>query len=201
MQVEQRTPRGTVHEATVAATISVVKAVRQSTPPRSVNKPSQEVDAFELGRELLTPARLNAWHAFLTSHKALETILSRELESACGLPLAWFDVLAQLCMAPAQRLTMTHLASAILFSKSGLTRLIDRMEEAGLVKRLAFPGDRRSLHIALADAGAEKYRQALPIHLETVKRHFAEHIQESEAVAVESALERIATAARTECGL
>jgi DNA-binding MarR family transcriptional regulator len=178
-----------------------VKAVRRGTPRRSVDKRSQEVDAFELGRQLLTPPRLNAWHAFLTSHRALETILSRELEAACGLSLAWFDVLAQLRLAPAQRLTMTHLASAILFSKSGLTRLIDRMEEAGLVQRLAYPGDRRSVHIALADAGAEKFRQALPLHLETVKRHFAAYIQDSEAAAVESALERIATAARAACGL
>jgi DNA-binding MarR family transcriptional regulator len=178
-----------------------VKAGGQSTRRRSSNKPSNEVDAFELGRELLTPSRLNSWHAFLTAHRALETILSRELESACGLSLAWFDVLAQLRMAPAQRLTMTHLASAILFSKSGLTRLIDRMVEAGLVTRLARPGDRRSLHIALADAGAEKFRQALPIHLETVKRHFAAYIQDGEAVAVESALERIAAAARAACGL
>src|SRR5438093_5913971 len=150
---------------------------------------TNEVDAQELGRELLTPSRLNAWGAFLTAHKALETILSRELESACGLPLAWFDALAQLRRAPERRLTMTHLASAILFSKSGLTRLIDRMEEAGLVQRLARPGDRRSLDIALADAGAAKYRQALPIHLETVKQHFAAHIQDNEAMAMESALE------------
>src|SRR5437899_301160 len=162
---------------------------------------TKDVEAEELGRTLLTPSRLNAWVAFLAAHKALETILSRELESACGLPLTWFDALAQLRRAPAQRLTMTQLASAILFSKSGLTRLIDRMEEAGLVQRLARPGDRRSLHIALADAGAEKYRQALPIHLETVRRHFAAYIQDSEAVAVESALERIAAAARAERGL
>jgi len=159
------------------------------------------VDPFELGREILTPSTLNAWHAFLTSHKLLETILSRELESACGLSLAWFDVLVQLRLAPEQRLTMTHLASAIMFSKSGLTRLVDRMEEAGLVRRLARPGDRRSLHIALADAGAETLGQALPIHLEAVKRHFAAYIQDGEAVAVELALERIATAARAETGL
>src|SRR5207237_10624954 len=101
-----------------------VKVVGQSTRPRSANKPSKEVDAFELGRQLLTPPRLNAWHAFLTSHRALEMILSRDLESSCGLSLAWFDVLAQLSMAPDQRLTMTQLASAIMFSKSGLTRLI-----------------------------------------------------------------------------
>ena len=121
---------------------------------------------------------MNAWAAFLTAHKALETILNRELESACGLPLTWFDALAQLRMAPGQRLTMTRLASALLFSKSGLTRLVDRMVEAGLLQRLARPGDRRSLHIALTDAGEEKYRQALPIHLEHVNRHFAAYIED-----------------------
>src|SRR3989440_4366097 len=165
-----------------------------------MSRRTEEMNAWELGRELLTPSRLNAWGAFLTAHKALETILTRELESACGLPLTWFDVLAQLRGAPAQRLTMTQLASAILFSKSGLTRLIDRMEEAGLVQRLARPGDRRRLHLALTDAGAEKYRQAVPIHLDHVKRYFAAYIQDSEAAAVESVLERIATAARAECG-
>jgi len=155
----------------------------------------------ELARQQLTPSRQNAWVAFLAAHKALVAILSRELESACGLPLTWFDVLAQLHEAPAQRFTMTQLANAIVFSKSGLTRLIDRMEKARLVQRLARPGDRRSLHIALTDVGAKKLEQAVPIHLETVKRHFAAHIHDSETAAVESALERIAIAARPESGL
>jgi len=136
----------------------------------------------------------------LTAHKALETILDRELEAACELPLTWFDALAQLRMAPGHRLTMTELASALLFSKSGLTRLVDRMVEAGLVERLARPGDRRSLHIALSGAGEEKFRQALPIHLNHVKRHFAAHIDDRETKAVESALMRIAAAVRSESG-
>jgi DNA-binding MarR family transcriptional regulator len=171
-------------------------ASKSSSRPRD-----QDVDVSEVGRKLLTLSRLNAWGAFLTAHKALETILSRELESACGLPLTWFDALAQLRKAPARRLTMTQLASALLFSKSGLTRLIDRMEEARLVQRLARPGDRRSLHIALADAGEAKYRQALPIHLDHVKRHFAAYIEDGEAAAVESALVRMANAVRRESGL
>ena len=180
-------------------------AASRTATTRSPSKPARsrgkDVEASELGRRLLTLPRMNAWAAFLTAHKALETILNRELESACGLPLTWFDALAQLHMAPAQRLNMTQLASALLFSKSGLTRLIDRMEEAGLVKRLARPGDRRSLHIALADAGEKKYRQALPIHLDHVKRHFAAYIDDGEAAAVESALMRMANAVRRESGL
>ncbi len=181
-------------------------AASPKTTTRSASSAPQsggatDVDVPELGRRLLTRSRLNAWGAFLTAHKALETILNRELESACGLPLTWFDALAQLRMAPGRRLTMTQLATALLFSKSGLTRLVDRMVEAGLVERLARPGDRRSLHIALAEAGDAKYRQALPIHLDHVKRHFAAYIKDGEAAAVESALTRMAHAARRESGL
>src|SRR5437764_14789769 len=175
------------------------KGARRSVK-KPVSRPRTEVNVSELGRRLLTPSRLNAWGAFLTAHKALETILTRELESACGLPLTWFDALAQLRMAPGERLTMTQLASALLFSKSGLTRLIDRMVETGLVQRLARPGDRRSLHIALTDAGEEKFRQALPIHLDHVKRHFAAYIKDGEARAVESAPVRMASAVRRETG-
>jgi DNA-binding MarR family transcriptional regulator len=183
-----------------------VRAVSRKAATRSASKRSsipraKDADMSDLGRRLLTLPRLNAWGAFLTAHKALETILSRELESACGLPLTWFDALAQLHMAPAQRLTMTQLATALLFSKSGLTRLTDRLVEAGLVQRLARPGDRRSLHIALADLGEEKFRQALPIHLDHVKRHFAAYIEDGEAAAVESALVRMADAVRRESGL
>jgi DNA-binding MarR family transcriptional regulator len=183
-----------------------VKVVSRKATTRSATKPTlkpraKDADVSELGRKLLTLPRLNAWGAFLTAHKALENILSRELESACGLPLTWFDALAQLRMAPARRLTMTQLATALLFSKSGLTRLMDRMVEAGLVQRLARPGDRRSLHMALTDAGETKYRQALPIHLEHVKRHFAAYIEDGEAAAVESALVRMANAVRRESGL
>jgi len=177
------------------------KVATRSAGKASSRRATKDPHVSELGRKFLTLPRLNAWGAFLTAHKALENILSRELESACGLPLTWFDALAQLRMAPAHRLTMTQLASALLFSKSGLTRLIDRMVEAGLVQRLARPGDRRSLHIALTDAGEEKYRQALPIHLGHVKRHFAAYIEDGEAAAVESALVRMADAVRRESGL
>jgi len=183
-----------------------VKVVRRKEATRPASKASlrrraTDAEVSELGRKLLTLPRLNAWGAFLTAHKALENILSRELESACRLPLTWFDALAQLRMAPGQRLTMGQLATALLFSKSGLTRLIDRMVEAGLVQRVARPGDRRSLHIALTDAGEEKFRQALPIHLNHVKRHFAAYIEDGEAAAVESAFVRMANAVRRESGL
>jgi DNA-binding MarR family transcriptional regulator len=141
-------------------------------------------------------SRLNAWHAFLVAHAALEPILNRELEVACGLPLRWFDVLTQLNMTPRKRLSMTELADAVLLSKSGLTRLVDRIEEAGLVQRAAAPGDRRSLLIVLTPSGEKTLKRAAPIHEDGIKRHFAAHIRDDEATVVEAALARIAAAAR-----
>src|SRR2546423_1929101 len=127
---------------------------RSASGPALRPRATKDAEVSELGRKLLTLSRLHAWGAFLTAHKALESILTRELESACGLPLTWFDALAQLRMAPAQRLTMGQLASALLFSKSGLTRFVDRLVEAGLRHRLDRPGDRRRPHNALTAAGA-----------------------------------------------
>src|SRR5438105_12206619 len=141
-------------------------------------------------------SRFSAWHAFLVAHAALEPILTRELEAACGLPLRWFDVLAQLHWTPHKRLSMTELASAVLLSKSGLTRLVDRIEEAGLVQRASAPGDRRSLLIVLTPSGEKTLKRAAPIHEDGIRRHFAAHILETEAAAVEAALGRIAAAAR-----
>src|SRR5437016_3806186 len=142
------------------------------------------------------PSRFNAWHAFLVAHAALEPILNRELEAACGLPLRWFDVLTQLNMTPGKRLSMTELADAVLLSKSGLTRLVDRIEEAGLVQRASAPEDRRSLLIVLTPSGDKMLKRAAPIHEDGIRRHFAAHIQDNEAAAVEAALGRIVAAAR-----
>ena len=141
-------------------------------------------------------SRFSAWHAFLVAHAALEPILNRELEAACGLPLRWFDVLTQLHLTPHKRLSMTELANAVLLSKSGLTRLVDRIEETGLVQRVSAPGDRRSLLIVLTPSGEKMLKRAAPIHEDGIRRHFGAYIRDNEAPAVEAALGRIAAAAR-----
>ena len=156
----------------------------RSQPARVTSQAKREQSCF------------NAWGAFLAAHAALEPILNRELEAACGLPLRWFDVLTQLHATPRKRLSMTELAKAVLLSKSGLTRLVDRIEEAGLVQRVSAPGDRRSLLIVLTPSGEQTLKRAAPIHEDGIRRHFAAYITDNEAAAVESALGRIAAAAR-----
>ncbi len=127
------------------------------------------------------PRRLAVWRAFLEAHAALIDVLEAELQAAHALPLTWYDVLVQLSEAPGHCLRMQDLARSVLLSKSGLTRLFDRMEQAGLVERRPFPADRRGTLAALTPAGEERLRRAAPAHLAGVLRHFARHLAEAEA--------------------
>ncbi len=140
--------------------------------------------------------QMGAWRAFLEAHAHTVERLAAELREIEGLPLAWYDVLVQLQEADDRRLRMQDLAQAILLSKSGLTRLIDRMERAGLVTRSACPDDGRGTFAELTDHGLATLRQTAPTHLRGVNEHFARHLTDEEAVILTTALNRIATAAR-----
>ena len=136
------------------------------------------------------PDWLTAWRAFLEAHARVTEALEAELREECGLPLAWYDVLVQVAEAPSG-LRMQELARAVLLSKSGLTRLVDRMEEAGLVARQADASDRRALRVVLTPAGREALRRATPVHLRGVRRHFASRLEPGDAEALTSAVGRV----------
>jgi DNA-binding MarR family transcriptional regulator len=135
--------------------------------------------------------QLHAWRLFLQTYRRVLDQLSGELEEQRGLPLTWYDVLIQLYRSPERRLRMNDLAGSILLSKSGLTRLIDRMEKAGLVERASCPSDRRGSFAVLTSRGEEVFKGAAPIHLEGIARHFTDHLTPDEAVAMVGAFERI----------
>ena len=105
---------------------------------------------------------LAAWRSLLEVHKNVVELLARELEEQRGLPLGWYDVLLTLDQAPEQRLRMQELAQSVLLSKSGLTRLIDRMETEGLVRRERCPSDRRGAFAVLTPEGRSAFRRAAP---------------------------------------
>ena len=138
--------------------------------------------------------RFLAWEALLTIRAALEPTIDRELKARCGLPFTWFDVLFQLNQVPKQRLLMHELAAALLLSKSGLTRLVDRIEEADLVRREALDG--RSTYVAMTHAGMTAFKRAMPFVQASIRHHFARHIHDAEIGVVEPVLTRIARAAR-----
>ena len=144
------------------------------------------------------PLFLEAWVAFLTAHARVVPRVSQELEAACGISLAWFDVLHQLSLAPESRRRMHELADAVLLSKSGLTRLVDRIEDAGLVARAAVPGDRRSLHVQLTPAGLALVERARGVVQQRVAAHFGLHLSDADLTTLRDSLARVARAEREE---
>jgi DNA-binding MarR family transcriptional regulator len=124
-----------------------------------------------------TSEQLAAWRTFLTCAFALIDILDAELQAECGLSLRWYDVLVQLEEAE-HPVRMNELASRILASKSGLTRVIDRMEEAGLVRRERPEHDRRVIEVVLTDEGSAALRAARVVHRRGIYQHFASQLDE-----------------------
>lgn len=113
------------------------------------------------------------WRSFLRSHAAMMRRLERDLVNEHGLPLAWYDVLVQLAEAPEHRLRMTELAERVLLSRSGLTRLVDRLTATGLVSRQSDPSDARGTFSVLTDEGMDRLREAAPTHLRGVGEYMS----------------------------
>ena len=144
--------------------------------------------------EALSGRELAAWRAFVRAHAALVGTLERQLEAERGMPIAFYDVLAQLSEADGGRLRMRELAEAVLLSRSGLTRLVDRMERAGLVSRERCADDRRGAYATITGAGRKALRQASPVHARGVAEHFARHLSREETDVLAGALERLVDA-------
>lgn len=139
----------------------------------------------------LSSLELAAWRGFLRVHAALVRELDRELDLAHDLPLSHYEVLLYLDNAPHHRLRMSELASSVLLSQSGITRLVDRLEREGLVERVPCADDRRGLWAILTDAGRSRLAEARPTHLAGVRARFLEHFGDEELQALGDAWERL----------
>ena len=128
----------------------------------------------------LTPVELGAWRGLLRVHTALVRELDDELDAVHGLPLTSYDVLIYLQSAPDKRLRMAELADSVLLSRSGVTRLVDRLERDGLIVRDTCTSDGRGCFAVLTDAGEEMLSRARPTHLDGVRELFLRHFSETE---------------------
>jgi DNA-binding MarR family transcriptional regulator len=128
----------------------------------------------------LNEVELGAWGGFLRTHHALVAELDEDLRREHGLPLTSYDVLVQLENAPDRRLRMSELADAVLLSRSGLTRLVERLERKGLLERRECPDDARGAFAVLTDAGVANLRDARKTHLAGVRERFLERFDEQE---------------------
>jgi len=121
---------------------------------------------------LPTRAELRVWRLFLTAHARVLRSLEAELLADQKLTLVSYDVLVQLAEAPQRRLRMAELADRVLLSRSGVTRLVDRLERAGLVARQRVAADGRGVIAELTAEGLERLRTASGTHLAGIARHF-----------------------------
>jgi DNA-binding MarR family transcriptional regulator len=130
----------------------------------------------------------DAWRGVLfASAKVLRTA-ERDLLAREGFPLTWLDVLAQLYDAPGNGLRMQELEERSLFTRSGLTRLVDRIEAAGLVRRESVAGDRRGVRVALTSEGRRRHDEAFVEHFRLIEREFGRRLTPNQQEAVADAL-------------
>jgi DNA-binding MarR family transcriptional regulator len=136
----------------------------------------------------LSAAEMAAWHALIRSHARVVRILEAELDSEHALSLPAYEVLAHLSDAPERRLRMSDLAACAVLTPSGLTRLVDKLAQEGMVERARCGADARVVYAVLTDAGAERLREAYPTHLRGVRQHYVDRLDAEQLAAVAAAL-------------
>ncbi|MFZ0250729.1 MAG: MarR family winged helix-turn-helix transcriptional regulator [Acidimicrobiales bacterium] len=135
--------------------------------------------------------RIRLMGLIVRTHRRLTDSLGRELEENVGIPLVFFDVLIHVGGAPQSRLTMSKLSADVALTTGGVTRLVDRMVEAGLVAREACPSDRRSIYVVLTPEGQTVLERAVAAHIDGIDRHLVAHLGRGDRAALEAALVKV----------
>jgi DNA-binding MarR family transcriptional regulator len=136
--------------------------------------------------------RLAPWRAFLAAHLLVTRRLDEELQAEHDLSLAEYDTLLTIAWSPDRRIRMRNLADSIFLSRSGVTRLIDRLVADGLVERSACASDARGAEAVLTSAGLDRLRAASTTHLRGVDAHFLAVLGDDEMAVVERSMRAIA---------
>jgi DNA-binding MarR family transcriptional regulator len=147
--------------------------------------------------------RLAAWRAFLTAHAAVVSCIEADIAADRTndlLPLAWYDVLLELVQAPGHALRQRDLARRVVLTRSGISRLVVRLERAGLLTRRPNEEDRRGDLVVLSDAGHAAVRRTWPAYARAIERRFARHLSDAEARVLIGVLDRVRAAAQPSVG-
>jgi DNA-binding MarR family transcriptional regulator len=142
----------------------------------------------------LNPAHDEAWYRFVLVHARVTAAINARLAEDNGLlTLEHYDVLLCLKRAPGggQRLRLSELADAVTLSRSGLTRLVDRLEKAELLRREACSTDRRGAFAVLTPKGVGALRRTWPAYARAIQEYFARHLSDEEAGIIAQAFGRI----------
>jgi DNA-binding MarR family transcriptional regulator len=142
-------------------------------------------------KNILEPEQLAAWRTFITANAVVINLIEQDLAEAQQLPLSSYDVLLALVNAPNRRLRMHELAQAVVLSRSGLTRLVDRLEREGLLTRERSGPDRRATYAVLTLKGLRAFRGAWPIYANGIFKYFIQHLTHEETDALVRMLQRV----------
>jgi DNA-binding MarR family transcriptional regulator len=139
----------------------------------------------------LSPTELRAWRGLVRAHGCLVKRLDAQLEAEHGLSLTSFEVLRGLALTEAGKMRMHDIASSVQLSRSGLTRLIDRLERDGLVARCSCENDARGAYAVITEAGRAKAHDARATQMEGIRTLFVAHYSEAELELLGPLLERL----------
>lgn len=148
----------------------------------------------------VTPPRTahgDAWGALTRTHAAISQRLQDALAAADFPPLPWYEVLATVAEAPEQRMKMGELAEAMVITRGGLTKLVDRLIKAGLMERTFCETDRRVSYATLLPAGRDLLDEMRPVIVAELKAAFAANLSSREANELRGMLEQVRSSA---CG-
>src|SRR5437763_4478985 len=118
-------------------------------------------------------SRLDAWRAVVTSHAALTERVQKALAAADLPPLSWFEVLWAVQRSPTGRPRMSELAEWLTLSRGGITKLVDRLQEAGYLERVSCADDRRALQAELTPAGERMLKEMRAVYEAELERHLS----------------------------
>lgn len=149
----------------------------------------------------LPETHLEAWRRYYVSFWRIFAAIEADLQAA-GLPsLSWYDALYELYLAPDRHLRMSELARSALLSRSGLTRLVDKLEREKLIERKSCPRDGRVQHAVLTDKGIEVLRKIWPVYRAGIAKYFAAHLSDAEAQEFARMMSKVVTAMQAAGGV
>jgi DNA-binding MarR family transcriptional regulator len=172
--------------------MAIATAIKTESPaPSILATGTQALSEGESG-QTLSEGELRAWHGLKRAHASLAKRVDAELERTHGLPLTSYEVLRHLVDSPGGRMRMCDLAEQAQLSRSGLTRLADRLEKEGLLERCSCEHDARGAYACLTELGRKRLCAARGTHLAVVREQFLSRFTEDELGALAELWDRIA---------
>jgi DNA-binding MarR family transcriptional regulator len=133
----------------------------------------------------------HCWRLFLRTYSFLVQKMEKDLEEANMRPLPWIEVLAVIDDAPIKALRMSEIAEQVVLSRSGLTRLVDRLEDKGYLERICCPKDKRGMYAQITKKGGKALKDSGSIYRESILEHFSKHLKAEESAHLEKILNRL----------